>query len=157
MLPAEYPRHLPEPSTSFPCRAWSCRRRGPFFGRGEGAVHEAFVPADLLAVIQLGQEGAPEFQQDTVLLPLPEPPPAGGGASVPPGKLAPGGSGPKNPEDPLEAPAVIQPGAAAFGVGLPGREMGPDQPPLPIGDTSPRHGGTPLGGEARSLAYGVMK
>ena len=45
---------------------------GPFFGRGEGAVHEALIPGNLAALVQLRQEGAPQLQQDALLLPLPE-------------------------------------------------------------------------------------
>lgn len=116
---------------------------GPFFGRGEGAVHEALIPGNLAALVQLRQEGAPQLQQDALLLPLPESPPAGGGAPVLAGQFAPGSPGPQNA---LEAPAIVRPGAAPLRIGFAGREMGLDQLPLPIGEAAPCHSYNPPGG-----------
>src|SRR6267143_4239070 len=66
MLPAEYPRHRPVPSTSFPCRGWWGRFWRPFFRRGEAAVDEALVPAEFLPVVELVEEGAPEAKSTPV-------------------------------------------------------------------------------------------
>src|SRR4029450_10739493 len=89
MLPAEYPRHRPVPSTLCPCRAWFCRFWRPFFRGGEAAIHVALIPTELLSVVELVEEGPPEGQQHPTLLPLSEAAPAGGGAAVPRRQLAP--------------------------------------------------------------------
>jgi hypothetical protein len=48
----------------------------PFFRRGETAVDEALVPPELLAVVELGEQGPPEGRQPRA------PPTAGGAAST---------------------------------------------------------------------------
>src|SRR6266567_3323855 len=69
MLPAEYPRHRRIPSTLCPCRAWSGRFWRPFFRRGEAAIHEALIPADLPAIVELGEERSPQRPQDALETP----------------------------------------------------------------------------------------
>src|SRR5919201_4275815 len=103
MLPAEYPRHRPQPSTLCPCRVSSCRPWVPLFRGHETAIGTGFIPANLLLVVELGQEGPPEFEQPPRLFPLPEPPPTGARAPISPGQLAPLGAGPENPEEALKA------------------------------------------------------
>jgi hypothetical protein len=48
----------------------------PLFGRDAAAIGEAFIPAELLLVVELGQEGPPEFEQAPARFP-----PSGSGAS----------------------------------------------------------------------------
>src|SRR5713101_6634204 len=76
MLPAEYQRHRPEASTSYPCLASSSRLWHPLLGGGEAAVRETLVPTQLLAIIQIREERAPHRQQRPVLLPSAKAPPA---------------------------------------------------------------------------------
>src|SRR4030095_4569502 len=75
MLPAEYPRHRPVPSTLCPCHAWWGRFWRPFFRRGEAAIHETLIPADLPAIVELVEERPPQRQQHATLLPLSAPAP----------------------------------------------------------------------------------
>src|SRR6266536_3145152 len=97
MLPAEYPRHRPEPSTLYPCRASSCRLWVPLFRGDEAAIGKALIPAQLLAVVELSQEGPPELEQHAGLFPVLEAPPAGAGAAISPWQLTPLGPRPEDP------------------------------------------------------------
>src|ERR1044071_4086490 len=117
MLPAEYPRHRPVRSTLFPCHVWWARFWRPLFRGRKAAIHEALVPADLLAVVELVEKGAPERQQDPALLPLAEPAPAGRRAPVSGWQFTPRRARPQHPEDALEAAARGRPRPAAAGVG----------------------------------------
>src|SRR5262249_60990955 len=109
MLPAEYRRHRPVPSTSSPCRAWWGRFWRPFFRRGEATVDEALVPADLLPIVELVEERAPQGQEDATLFPLSEPAPTGGGTAVSWRGVAPRGARPKHPEGSPPTPAPDRP------------------------------------------------
>src|SRR5215813_4286062 len=109
MLPAEYPRHRPVPSTSSPCRAWFCRFWRPFFRRSEAAVDEALVPANLLPIVALVEKRSPERQEDSALLPLPQAAPAGRRAPVSRRQLAPRRARPEHPQDALKTSAGIGP------------------------------------------------
>src|SRR5262245_44565557 len=102
MLPAEYPRHRPVPSTSSPCRAcWGGFWR-PFFRLGEAAVDEVVVRADLMPVVEdRGTHG----QKDATLLPLSGAAPAGGGTAVSWREFAPGRARPEHSEAARETPA----------------------------------------------------
>src|SRR5919108_2008508 len=93
------PRHRPEPSTSCPCPAWRGRLWAPFFRGDKATIDKAFVPAQLLLVIQLGQEGSPELEQDAGLLPLLASPPACARTAIPAGQLAPLGPRPDGPKE----------------------------------------------------------
>src|ERR671932_2389279 len=115
MLPAEYPRHRPAPSTLCPCPVWSCRLWAPLFRRDEATIDKAFIPAQLLLVIQLGQEGSPEFEQKARLLPGFEPAPAGAGTPISPREFAPLGSCPEDPEDALKAAPIVYTRASTAG------------------------------------------
>src|SRR5512132_1359068 len=139
MLPAEYPRHRPVPSTLCPCRAWWGRFWRPFFRRGEAAIHETLIPADLPAIVELVEERPPQRQQHATLLPLSEPAPAGGGAAVPRRQLAPRRPRPQHPQDALEAAAGVGAGPAALGSALFARQMRPNPLPLRVGERSPSH------------------
>src|SRR5574342_30194 len=139
MLPAEYPRHRPVPSTLCPCRAWWDRFWRPLFRRGEAAIDETLVPANLLAIAELLEEGPPERQQHATLFPLPEPTPAGSRAAVPRRQLAPRGPRPEHPEDALETPPGVGAWPASPGSTLLARQMRPNPLPLRVGERSPGH------------------
>src|SRR5215470_3991495 len=118
MLPAEYLHHRPVPSTSFPCRAWLCRLWRPFFGGREATVDEALVPANLLAIVELVEKGAPERHEHAALLPLPQAAPAGRRAPVSPRQFAPRRARPEDPEDALETATRVGPGPPSARVAL---------------------------------------
>jgi len=117
MLPAEYPRHRPVPSTLCHSCVWSCRFWRPLFRGRETSIHEA-VPAEFPAIIEVVEEGAPERQEHPALFPLPEPAPARGQATVPRRQLAPRRPRSEDPEDALETPAGIGAWPASPGVGI---------------------------------------
>src|SRR5229473_3927043 len=142
MLPAEYPRHRPVPSTLCPCRAWWGRFWRPLFRRGEAAIHEALIPPDLPAIVELVEERPPERQQHATLLPLSEPAPAGGGAAVPGRQLAPRGPRPEHPQDAFETPAGVGARPATLGSMLLTRQMRSNPLPLRVGERSPCHAPT---------------
>src|SRR5919109_4102466 len=96
--PSGYPRHRPKPATSCPCRVSSCRPWSPFFGGNEAVIGKTCIPAQLLLVLELGQKCPPELEQYPGLFSLLEPPPAGAGAAIPPGQLAPLRTRPKDPK-----------------------------------------------------------
>lgn len=110
----------------------SCRRKAPLFRGSEGPVHEGLAPVQLTLVVELGDERAPEFEPDLVALPLGKAPPAGRRTRILLRKILPACAGAEDPEDPLEAGAVIGVRAAALGAGLPLRQVGLDQSPLGI-------------------------
>jgi hypothetical protein len=70
------PRHRPAPSTSSPSRVSSCRPWIPLVGGHEAAIRTAFIPPNLLLVIELGEKGPPQLEQHPRLLPVFEPAPA---------------------------------------------------------------------------------
>src|ERR1700756_5541489 len=76
-LPKEHPGRRPPPSTSSPYPAWFFRLHRPLFRGSEATVHERFAPLQLLALVQLAQKHAPDFQPDLLLLPVSQSPPAG--------------------------------------------------------------------------------
>src|SRR5262245_37860254 len=142
MLPAEYPRHRPEPSTLFPCHAWFCRLGRPLFGRGEAAVAEALIPANLLAIGELVEPGAPEGQEHAALLPLPQPAPARRRTPVPRRQFAPRRPRPEDPENALKTPARVGPGPASSRGALLTRQLRSNPLPLRVGESSPGHTST---------------
>src|SRR3989338_4684051 len=144
MLPTEYPRHRPEPSTLCPCPVWSCRHRAPLFCGGEAPVDKALIPADLVLVLELGEEGAPEFQQDTADFPVPESTPAGRWAAVFPGQLTPRRSCPEDPEDALQTAAIVDGRTSALGPRLPRRQMDANLIPLRLAEMAPGHDSAPV-------------
>jgi len=85
--PRYAPSGVPTPSTStiyFVCLPrFVLPTLAPSFHRDETAIGKALIPAELLLVIELGQEGPPPFEQHPDLFPLFEPPPAGTRAAVP--------------------------------------------------------------------------
>jgi hypothetical protein len=83
-------------------------------------------------MVELGDERAPEIEPDLLSLPLGEAPPAGRRTRVLLRQILPTCAGAEDPEDPLEARAVIGMRAATLGAGLPLRQVGLDQSPLGI-------------------------
>jgi hypothetical protein len=83
-------------------------------------------------VVELGDEGAPEVEPDLLPFPLGKPAPAGGWARVLLGQILPAYTRAQDPEDSLEAGAVVGGRAAALLAGLPLRQVGLDESPLGI-------------------------
>jgi hypothetical protein len=83
-------------------------------------------------MVELRDERSPQVEPDLLALPLSEAPPAGGWARVVLRKILPACAGAEDPEDPLEAGAVVGGRAAALGTGLPFRQVGLDESPLGI-------------------------
>jgi hypothetical protein len=83
-------------------------------------------------VVELGDERTPQFEPDLLALPLGEAPPAGRGARVVLREIFPARAGAEDPEDPLEAAAVVGGRAAALGTGPPLWQVGLDESPLGI-------------------------
>ena len=108
-------------------------RKAPFFRGSEGPVHEGFAPVQLTLVVELGDERTPQVEPDLLALPLGEAPPAGRRARIVLREILPARAGAEDPEDPLEAGAVVNGWAAALGTGLPLRQVGLDESPLGIG------------------------
>jgi hypothetical protein len=123
---------VPLPRLVFPTSA-------PFFCGDEHAVNEAFIPPHLLPVIELVEEGPPHVEQGFTLGPLLQAAVDGAPRTVPLGQFAPRRTRPQNPEDALEALAVVRRGATAF---LASRALGQllaDERPLLICYCSPSH------------------
>src|SRR5437868_91885 len=132
-MPAVRLHRRPPPSTSYPCPAWSCRPRRPLFCRGEAAVGEALVPAEPAGRLQRVEEGPPDVEPDAVLLPLSQPPPAGGVRRVPPRQGLPPGPVTQHPQDALDdRPVGGRLGPAGRGAGVV-REPGGERLPLLVG------------------------
>src|ERR687892_1953259 len=140
MLPTEYPRHRPKPSTLYPCRVSSSRLLAPLFRGDEAATGKALVPAYLLLVVQESQEGPPELEQHPGLLPLLEPAPTGARTPISPRAFTPLGPGPEYPEDAFKAAPVIHPRASTPGGRLGCGKMDANRFPLLLGQFSPCHG-----------------
>jgi hypothetical protein len=117
---------------------WSCRLWGPLFRRDTAAIDKAFIPAPLLLVMQLGQEGSPECEQEARLLPGFAPAPAGAGTPIAPREFAPLGPRPQDPEEALTAAPSIHTWASTSGGNLGLGEMDADGFPLLLGQFSPR-------------------
>ena len=86
----------------------------PFFCGDEHAVNEALIPAHFLPVIQLVEEGPPHVQEHVRFGPLFQSAMHGALGAVPFRQFAPGSARPENPEDALEALAVICRRATTF-------------------------------------------
>src|SRR5574337_1048354 len=142
MLPAEYPRHRPEPSTSCPCPAWFCPLWRPFFRGRKAAIRKALIPPELLPVIELGQEGAPEIEEHALFLPRLEPTPAGRGTAVPLRQLAPRGPGPEDPQNPFETPPIVHTRPSSSRLRFDWRELQANLVPLSVRHVSPCHAPT---------------
>jgi hypothetical protein len=96
---------LPSPLLVSPTLPWA-----PLFGRGEAPIGKALIPAQLLLVMELGQQGPLKLKEYSPLFPLLEVAPAGAGAAISPGELAPGSPRPRDP-DALKTLAVLSPEA----------------------------------------------
>src|SRR5262245_58228831 len=142
MLPAEYPRHRPVPSTWFPCRAWFCRLWRPLFGGREAAGDEALVPANFLAVVELVEKGTPQRQEHAGVFPLPQPAPARRRTPVPHRQFAPGSACPQDPEDAFETASWVSTRPASSRVALLTGQLRSDPLPLRVGEGSPCHAAT---------------
>ncbi len=86
-------------------------------------------------LVELREEGAPEVEPDVLALPLVETAPARRGARILLRQIFPAGAGAKDPEDPLEALAIIGRGPTATLARLPLRQMRLDLGPLLVGET----------------------
>jgi hypothetical protein len=84
-------------------------------------------------MVELRDERPPEIEPDSLPLPIAETAPAGRRARVILRKILPPRTSAEDPEDSLEAGAVIGGRAATLGAGLSLREVGLDESPLGIG------------------------
>src|SRR5690606_15486309 len=109
----ELPDHPPPPCTLYPFRVWSFRPRDPFFCRGEGPVHENFLPVEQGLFIELVEQGVPDFFQHARGFPLDEPPPASARRGKPLRQVSPAGSAAKHPYNAFETGAIIGSGASS--------------------------------------------
>src|SRR5216683_613842 len=84
---------------------------------------------------------APDFHPDALLLPVPQPPPAGRGMRILLGQVLPASTAPQNPQNPFQDTAVVDPRAATTAILARFREQGRDFLPLRFGQqrTRPRH------------------
>src|SRR3989304_3665237 len=105
-FPEEDPGRRPPPSTSSPCPAWFCRPQRPLFGRGKTAVQERFAPLQLLALVQISEKRPPDVQPNLLLLPVPQPPPAGRGRRGLVRQVLPASAAAQHPENPFQHLAV---------------------------------------------------
>src|SRR5690606_39090173 len=103
----------PPPCTLYPFRVWSFRPRDPFFCRGEGPVHENFLPVEQGLFIELVEQGVPDFFQHARGFPLDEPPPASARRGKPLRQVSPAGSAAKHPQNAFETGAIIGSGASS--------------------------------------------
>src|SRR6202790_2617600 len=149
-FPEEDRGRRPPPSTSSPCPAWFFRLQRPLFCRGETAVQKRFAPLQLLALVQLAQKRTPAFQPNAPLLPVSQPPPAGGGMREFLRQILPASPAPQNPQNPFQYRTVLNPGTTALA--LFGRlgEQGRDLLPLRFGQQRTRSGHRPSFGAADS-------
>ncbi len=106
-LPEEDPCRRPPPSTSSPCPAWFFRLPRPFFRRSKTAVQKRFAPLQLLAFIQLAQKRPPDLQPNLLLLPVPQPPPAGRRRGKLLGQILPASPAAQNPQNAFQHFAVV--------------------------------------------------
>jgi hypothetical protein len=143
MLPAEYPRHRPVPSTSFPSRVWFYPQRVPFFCRGKTAIGKAFIPTNLFLILQLGEKRPPDLKERPILFPLLEPPPARAWAAVFFRQFTPGCSRPENPENSFKTFSCFQPRSPSFWTRGRWWKMNLDFFPLFICEMSPTHASHP--------------
>jgi hypothetical protein len=138
LLPAEYPRHRPQPSTLGPSPAWFSRPSPPFVGGNKAAIGKACIPPQLLLVVELGQEGAPALEQRAGLFPVCEPAPTGTGAAIPPGEFTPWGAGPQDPADAFKTAPILDTRPSPAGGRLGERQLAVDGRPLLVAKSSPR-------------------
>jgi hypothetical protein len=137
--PRRSPRHRPQPSTSYPCRVSSSRLWPPCFGGDEAPIHQACIPADLLLVVELGQDGPPALEEYAALFPRLQSSPTGTGTALSSGELAPWGTGPQDPQEALQATPLIYTRASTSGRSLGLGQMDADGFPLGVRQSSPRH------------------
>ncbi len=105
----------------------------PLFGRGKRAVGEDLVPLEEPVLIELVEEGPPDVFEDAGLLPVAQAAPAGRGAGEFSRQVFPPGATPGNPQNALQAAAIIAPGTSALGIGWRLGNVGLDLRPLFIG------------------------
>ena len=139
MLPAEYPRHRPVPSTLFPSRVWFYPHRVPFFCRGKTPIGKAFVPSKFVLILKLSEKRPPEFKERSILFPLLKSSPAGAWATVFFRQFAPGCSSPKNPEDSFKTFPFIHRRSPSFRAKRARWKMNLDFFPLFICKMNPTH------------------
>src|ERR1700733_12591703 len=140
-LPEEHPRRRPPPSTSSPCPAWFFRLHRPFFRWSKTAVQKRFAPLQLLVLVQLAQECAPDRQPDALLVPVPQPPPARGRMRIFLRQVLPTSPAAENPQNPFQDTMVFDPRTATVALVRRLGKQGRDFLPLRFGQqrTGPRH------------------
>src|SRR5688572_31293221 len=107
-FPEEHLGRRPPPSTSYPCRVWFCRRRRPFFCRGEAAVAEGLAPVELAFFVQLAQEHAPDLEPQAGFFPVAQATPAGGRRGKILRQILPSRAAAQNPQDAFQAGTILR-------------------------------------------------
>jgi hypothetical protein len=143
MLPAEYPRHRPVPSTLFPSRVWSYPPRVPFFCRGETAIGKAFIPTNLFLILQLSEKRPPDLKERSILFPLLEPSPARAWAAVFFRQFTPRRSRPESQKNSFKTFSCFHPRSPSFRVRSWRWKMNLNLSPLSICEMSPTHASHP--------------
>src|SRR5713226_6293928 len=156
-FPEEDRGRRPPPSTSSPCPAWFFRLHSPFFRGSKTPVQERFAPLQLLAFVQFAQKRAPDFQPNALLLPIPQPPPAGRRMRIFLRQVLPAGPTPQNPENPFQHTAVLDPRAATAAILARFRKQGRDFLPLRFAQQRSRSGHRPSLGAADSAYLSFEK
>src|SRR6266446_2065105 len=151
-LPKEDRGRRPPPSTSCPCPAWFFRLQRPFFGGSKTPVQKRLAPLQLFSFVEFCQKCAPDFQPNALLLPIPQPSPAGRGMRILLGQVLPASTAPQNPQNPFQDTAVVDPRTATLAVLARLGKQGSDFLPLHFRQQRTRPGHRPSFGAA-DFAY----
>jgi hypothetical protein len=111
------------------------RRKAPLFRGSKGPVHKGLAPVELRCFVELREKRSPQIEPHVFALPLAEATPASRRARILFGQVLPASAGAQNPEDALEALAIIDWWTAAAFAGLPLWQMRLDPGPLLVGET----------------------
>jgi hypothetical protein len=123
---------LPRPWS--PYRVWFCRRRAPFFRRGEGRVDEALLEVETAAVLQILSKGSQHPMKGAILLPTLKPAMARLVVRVFAWKVFPLRTGSENPKDSVPQSTWLgwMPARSVGALKWPLRQKRPDDFPLLI-------------------------
>lgn len=111
----------------------------PLFRQREAPIDEAFVPAQFLGIIQLGQQRPPQSQQHAAGFSLSQLSPAHARTAIPLGQFAPWGTGPAYSQNPFKAAPCVDGGAASLRRAPGRRQMGTNVVPLHVRQLAPCH------------------
>lgn len=111
------------------------RRKAPLFRGSEGPVHERLAPVELRCFVELREKCSPQIEPHILALPLAEATPARRRARILLGQILPASASTQDPENALEALAIIGWWSAATFALLPLRQMRLDLGPLLVGET----------------------